>query len=63
MWASKTKSASKDYLGKHDRIIPEREKKETKNIYNNNIEIANNSGHLPHLEEPELVAKTWLKFK
>ncbi len=50
-------------LGKHDRIIPKKEKKETENIYKNNIEIANNSGHLPHLEEPELVAKTWLRFK
>ena len=50
-------------LGKHDRIIPLNEKKETKKIYKSNIEIATNSGHLPHLEEPKLVAETWEKFK
>ena len=46
-------------LGKYDRIIPKKEKEETKRTYNSNIEIANNSGHLPHLEEPQLVAKAW----
>ena len=50
-------------LGKHDRIIPNNEKKETANIYRNNIQIATNSGHLPHLEEPQLVAKTWENFR
>ena len=50
-------------LGKHDRIIPINEKEKTSRIYNSNIEIAPNSGHLPHLEEPELVAEVWLKFK
>ena len=49
-------------LGKHDRIIPIKEKEETCRIYNSNIEIAPNSGHLPHLEEPELVAEAWVKF-
>ncbi len=43
-------------LGKHDRIIPMPEKEETKRTYNSSIEIATNSGHLPHLEEPKLVA-------
>ncbi len=46
-------------LGKYDRIIPKNEKEETCRIYNANIEIATNSGHLPHLEEPKLVAETW----
>jgi len=50
-------------LGKHDRIIPKNEKRETNNLYSNNIEIASNSGHLPHLEEPKFVAETWEKFK
>ncbi len=50
-------------FGKHDRIIPKNEKEETKSIYNSNIEIATNSGHLPHLEEPELVASAWEKLK
>ena len=50
-------------LGKYDRIIPKNEKKETRRIYNSNIQIATNSGHLPHLEEPELVAKAWEIFK
>jgi len=50
-------------LGKYDRIIPNAEKKETNTIYSNNIEIASKSGHLPHLEEPKLVAETWEKFK
>ena len=50
-------------LGKYDRIIPKNEKKETRRIYNSNIQIATNSGHLPHLEEPELVAKAWEFFK
>ena len=49
-------------LGKHDRIIPDNERKETYRIYNSNIQIANNSGHLPHLEEPELIAKAWDTF-
>ena len=50
-------------LGKHDRIIPKNEKEEINRTYNSNIEIANNSGHLPHLEEPKLVSETWEKFK
>tara|TARA_Y100001968_G_scaffold298804_1_gene308955 strand:- start:1022 stop:1927 length:906 start_codon:yes stop_codon:yes gene_type:complete len=50
-------------LGKHDRIIPENEKKETNSTYSNDIKIATSSGHLPHLEEPKLVAETWRSFK
>ncbi len=50
-------------LGKHDRIIPINEKKETSKIYSDDIQIATNSGHLPHLEEPKLVADTWEKFR
>ena len=50
-------------LGKHDRIIPKNEKEETKRIYKSNIQIAINSGHLPHIEEPELVAQTWELLK
>ena len=50
-------------LGKHDRIIPKDEKKETSNIYSNDIQIATSSGHLPHLEEPKLVAEAWKDFK
>ncbi len=50
-------------LGKHDRIIPKNEKEETKRNYNLNIEIATNSGHLPHLEEPKLIAEAWEKLK
>ena len=50
-------------LGKHDLIIPKNEKEETNRIYKSNIQIAINSGHLPHLEEPELVAQTWELFK
>ena len=50
-------------LGKYDRIIPKNEKEETNRTYNSNIEIATNSGHLPHLEEPKLVAEVWEKFK
>ena len=49
-------------IGKHDRIIPKNEKKETKIIYNSNIQIALNSGHLPHLEEPKLVSEVWEKL-
>tara|TARA_B100000965_G_scaffold121771_1_gene100720 strand:+ start:2395 stop:3297 length:903 start_codon:yes stop_codon:yes gene_type:complete len=49
-------------LGKHDRIIPKNEKKETSRIFNSNIQIATNSGHLPHLEEPKLVAEAWESF-
>ena len=49
-------------LGKYDRIIPNSEKKETRKNYNSNIEIATNSGHLPHLEEPRLVAEKWENF-
>ena len=50
-------------LGKHDRIIPKNEKEETSDVYGDIIEIAQNSGHLPHLEEPKLVAEAWEKFK
>ena len=49
-------------LGKYDRIIPKNEKEETNRTYNANIEIATNSGHLPHLEEPKLVAEAWKKL-
>ncbi len=50
-------------LGKYDRIIPKSEKEETNRIYNSIIEIATNSGHLPHLEQPKLVAEAWEKLK
>ena len=50
-------------LGKYDRIIPKNEKNKINRSYNSNIEIATNSGHLPHLEEPQLVAEAWEKFK
>ena len=50
-------------LGKYDRIIPNNEKEKTNRTYNSHIEIAQNSGHLPHLEEPKLVAEAWRKFK
>tara|TARA_Y100001968_G_scaffold272333_1_gene264483 strand:- start:1162 stop:2079 length:918 start_codon:yes stop_codon:yes gene_type:complete len=50
-------------LGKHDRIIPKNEKEETTRNYKSKIEIATNSGHLPHLEEPKLVAEAWENFK
>ncbi len=50
-------------LGKYDRIIPKKEKEETNRNYNSNIEIATNSGHLPHLEEPKLVSEAWEKLK
>ena len=50
-------------LGKSDRIIPNHEKRETERIYNSQIQIAINSGHLPHLEEPQLVADAWEKLK
>ena len=50
-------------LGKHDRIIPKKEKQETFRVFNSNIQIATQSGHLPHLEEPKLVAEAWKNFK
>ena len=49
-------------LGKHDKIIPEKEMQKTSELYKENIEIASNSGHLPHLEEPSLIAKAWMNF-
>ncbi len=49
-------------LGKYDRIIPKDEKEKTKSMYRDTIQIAENSGHLPHLEEPKLVAEAWEKF-
>ena len=49
-------------LGKNDRIIPKNEKEKTIKMYNKSIKIAKNSGHLPHLEEPKLVADNWIKF-
>ena len=50
-------------LGKYDKIIPKNEKEKTNRTYNSNIEIATNSGHLPHLEEPKFVAEAWDKLK
>ena len=50
-------------MGKNDRIIPKGEKEDTKKLYKENIEIAFNSGHLPHLEEPKLVASHWINFE
>ena len=49
--------------GKYDRIIPKNEKEKTNRTYKSNIEIATGSGHLPHLEEPQLVAAAWEKLK
>ena len=49
-------------LGKYDRIIPKSEKEETRRLYNSNIQIAANSGHLPHLEEPEFVYEAWKRL-
>ncbi len=49
-------------IGQHDRIIPKQEKERTMEIYKNNIQIASNSGHLPHLEEPNMVANIWNDF-
>ena len=49
-------------LGKYDRIIPKNEKEETYNLYNSCIQIAAESGHLPHLEQPNLVAEAWKIF-
>ncbi len=54
--------AIKIILGKNDRIIPKNEKEETSRIYKSSIQIALNSGHLPHLEEPKLVAEAWEQF-
>ena len=54
---------TKIIIGKYDRILPKNEKEETISTYRNNIEVATNSGHLPHLEEPNLVAESWEKFK
>jgi pimeloyl-ACP methyl ester carboxylesterase len=59
----KPTQALKIILGKHDRIIPENEKKETNSTYSNDITTATKSGHLPHLEEPRLVAETWRRFQ
>ena len=50
-------------LGKYDRIIPKNEKEKTSITYNSKIEIATNSGHLPHLEEPKFVAEVWKNLK
>tara|TARA_Y100001968_G_C19423986_1_gene753310 strand:- start:279 stop:1181 length:903 start_codon:yes stop_codon:yes gene_type:complete len=58
----KPSQALKIILGKYDKIIPKNEKKETIKIYNSCIQIAKNSGHLPHLEEPKLVAEAWEDF-
>ena len=49
-------------LGKNDKIIPKNEKEHTTKMYKENIELASNSGHLPHLEEPKLVADHWINF-
>ena len=50
-------------LGKFDRIIPKNEKEETIKIYKDSIQMALKSGHLPHLEEPKLVAEIWESFR
>ena len=49
-------------LGQYDRIIPNNEKVEINRNYGSVIKIATNSGHLPHLEEPKLVAEYWKSF-
>ncbi len=49
-------------IGKSDRIIPKKEKEDTIKMYQENIKIASNSGHLPHLEEAKLVADNWINF-
>ena len=44
-------------------LFSKNEKEKTSRIFNSNIQIATNSGHLPHLEEPELVAEAWETLK
>ena len=47
--------------GKNDRIIPKSDKDLSINLLGANNEEIENCGHLPHLETPELIAKSWIK--
>ena len=47
--------------GAQDKIIPKDEKGRAQSLLKNYIEEINECGHLPHLEQPETVARLWLK--
>jgi len=49
-------------IGDKDRIIPKEEKKEIKQILKGNIQIIEDCGHLPHIDQPEKVAKYFNDF-
>ncbi|WP_241462967.1 MULTISPECIES: alpha/beta fold hydrolase [Prochlorococcus] len=46
--------------GKEDRILGRKEKEAVKKLINCQHEEIKNCGHLPHLDAPQYVAKTWL---
>ena len=47
--------------GANDRILKGTQKEEALNLLRPHIEEINNCGHLPHLDQPQHVAKQWLE--
>ena len=47
--------------GQHDRILRPAQKRAAVALLGDRIQEVDNCGHLPHLDQPELVARTWLK--
>ncbi len=48
--------------GAQDRILQGKEKDESLSLLKEKVELVENCGHLPHLDQPELVAKRWDQF-
>ncbi len=47
--------------GKKDRILTDVQKNEAITLLGNHLEELEESGHLPHLDQPEFVARKWLE--
>ncbi len=48
--------------GSNDRILQESEKTGCKELLGNRLEEITNCGHLPHLDQPKIVAERWLNY-
>jgi pimeloyl-ACP methyl ester carboxylesterase len=46
--------------GEQDRILRAPQKRAAQDLLGDKLEAVANCGHLPHIDQPELVAKRWL---
>ena len=46
--------------GAQDRILRAPQKRAAEALLGDRLQLVKGCGHLPHLDQPELVAKTWM---